>query len=152
MRVCVLCNWSICVFSWTMRDDLTSKPIFIHTSARTFLKSNLLAFSLIRGQIIGQTWLLAIINVSQEMDAGGKKDAESEMKEPSVFSSAYRAKQGRIHQVRAGRSAQCNIQLQWLWLACYVRANQYPFLWFPEAASEPEHLFLFNIRKLFICL
>ncbi len=53
---------------------------------------------------------------------------------------------GPIHQVRGGRSAPCNMRLQWLWLACCVRANQYPFLRFPEAASKPKQLFLFNFH------
>lgn len=53
---------------------------------------------------------------------------------------------GPIHQVRGGCSAQCYMRQQWLWLACCVRANQYPFLRFPEAASEPKQLFLFNFH------
>ncbi len=55
-----------------MRDDLLSTLIIIHTSSQTFLESKLLAFSLIRRQIIGQTLFLAIINESQEKGAGQK--------------------------------------------------------------------------------
>lgn len=55
---------------------------------------------------------------------------------------------GPIHQVRGGRSARCNMRLQWLWLARCVKANQYPFLRFLEAASKPKQLFLFNFTSV----
>lgn len=89
----------------------------------------------------------------RKKDAGEKRKLSAKWKSHLSFllpkergRKGGRGATGPIHQVRGGRSARCNMWLQWLWLARCVRANQYPFLRFPEAASEPKQLFLFNFH------
>lgn len=61
---------------------------------------------------------------------------------------------GKAAGERLDRSIRSGVdaRLQWLWLARCVKANQYPFLRFLEAASKPKQLFLFNFTSvLFAC-
>lgn len=68
--------WLFCVALQIMTYNLKRTPLLIRVAAVTFSESKLLSFSLIKRQIIEQTWYLVIINLSLEKGCWREKGRE----------------------------------------------------------------------------
>lgn len=120
---------TLCSLTDSERWPHKQTHIHTHTSAQAFLESNLLTFSLIRGQIIGQTQFLAIINVSQEKGCWGKRTLSKNERAICLFfclkSEAGKAAGEWLDwSIRSGVDARPNV-------ICSYNGFDWPAMWEP---------------------